>query len=212
MEKNKNNVIQKIIDNSLIFMLIIICILGYPLNNLIFGFHYLGISILITLILFYLIERINFKKKNQYLIISIILFSFSIFTSYYMFVPIAYGSCGLYYLYKWFPKKEITLKKSIKYIVVTLCISFLIGLYMYILSKMLFSSGETTSGLSTFTLEGYIYRNLLGNIFILFIFSCYIFIKNIINKEINVFDISLIMTTIFMIIISLGMCLGNFGT
>ena len=84
--------INSIIDKKnwkRILLSIIICILyilGYPLNNLMFGFHYLGIGILLGILLLKLISETLDKDTNKIYLALISMIAFSIFTCYYLFM------------------------------------------------------------------------------------------------------------------------------
>lgn len=182
------------------YLLIILFILGYPFNNLIFGYHYLGLSILIMMLLFIFVREIISDKIKWYYVVNVALYSFSVFTTYYMFVPIVFGTLGVYFLYEWKVKKQISFKDSLIYICGGLVISFGLGMYYYFLRNYLFVS-DSLSTTSIFKLEGYIYRNLIGNFILIIPIIIYKLVLDIKKKQISLFDISFVFNLIFVIVL-----------
>ena len=187
----------KIGNLILSLILCFLFILGYPYNNLIFGFHYLGLSILIGMILLNIITEVYDLKNNIYYTVIIALFAFSIFTSYYLFVPIFFGAVGLYLLYLWKFKKKFTFKIAVKDIVLCLGIPFIIGIIYYFLPNLL--SGSDAGGVSTFKMEGYIYRNLIGNFVLLLPLVLYKLIIDIKEKKLSVYELCMMLTGMFIV-------------
>ena len=75
----------------------VLCMLGYPLNSLLFGFEYMSLSftvILAIIEIIYLIGK-NSISKNWYITI-LFLLNFGLFCSYYMFVPFVYPAEWIY--------------------------------------------------------------------------------------------------------------------
>lgn len=170
----ENNKKEKILFPIIIS---IIYILGYPLNNLLFGFHYLGLGVLLTNLLILLVTMFykeDINKTTFKIIISMV--ALSIFFTYYLFIPVVYASVGFYILYQCFFEKKINFKTAILDIIYLLVIPFVIGMfYFFVLPKILgIEAVDTGTALAT---EGYIYRNLAGN----FIFFAPIILYEIID-------------------------------
>ena len=189
----------KISGFILSLVLCFLFILGYPFNNLIFGFHYLGLSILIGMILLNIISEVYDSKNNLYYTVIIALFAFSIFTSYYLFVPLFFGAGGLYLLYLWKFKKKFEFKIAVKDIILCLGIPFVIGMIYYFLPGLL--TGNETGGISTFKMEGYIYRNLIGNFVLLLPLVLYKLIIDIKEKKISIQEFCFVLTSSFIVLL-----------
>lgn len=198
--KRKNNKIG-LLTMILSILISILYLFGYPLNNLIFGFHYLGLGVLLinTIIIF---VTLIFSKKfitNKLIIILTVIVIFSIFTTYYLFVPVIYASVGIYILWQFYFNKKLNFKKSLLLITYILIIPFIIGFINYFIPP-LFDKTIVTGG-NALALEGYIYRNLLGN----FIFLIPICIWNVIekfkNKRLNIETIIFALFIIFCILV-----------
>ena len=181
---------ETIFNKRRYFFSIVISLLygfSYPLNNLIFGFCYLGVGVMVVNLLYYTVKNIDFSS-NKFLVSNILilfLLCFSLFYSYYLFVPVFYLSLGIYYIMLW-KRKNITFKKMFLYGFITLVIPFLIGFIRFILP--IFYS--TTSVLNVVQMDGDIYYNLLPIYFFL-LFSVYFIYKEIcINEKINYFSLS----------------------
>lgn len=98
----------------------IIYMLGYPLNNMLYGFTYWGTSILLITFLLYVFRE---YKKNNISFGKLMLIAFLINTSlcicYVYFAPVAFGA---QFLYIWYEKK-ICVKEKIWYTAFPLFIS-----------------------------------------------------------------------------------------
>ena len=126
--------------------------------------------------------------------------SFSIFITYYLFIPIIYGAVGLYILYQWKILKNISFKEAVKYISVILVIPFIIGMWYYFISNM-FIKSSVSSPVNIFKLDGYIYRNLISNFILILVIIINEFIYNLKHKKINVFDLGILMNIVFIVIL-----------
>lgn len=88
--------------------------LGYPLNNIIFGFFYSGhaVNIIISLlIMFKLYKKEYFSSKCFVVILTII--NITLFFTYYFYVPVVYASEFIYLIYE--NKKNLNKKFFFKY-------------------------------------------------------------------------------------------------
>lgn len=202
--------------NDIIFLTIVvgIYILGYPLNNLIFGFHYFGVGILLINLCVLLVDIFyNEDIKNQ-TIMKVIIFisSLSLFFTYYLFIPCIYAAIGLYILYESIFHKKKNIKESIFLIIQVLVIPFIIGmLYFFIIPHFTLTSGELVIS-NAMNNEGYIYRNLFGNfifLFPLFIYSIFVKIK---QKKLDQYIFSAVSTVLFAILFFILVILGRAST
>lgn len=208
-EQLKKGVIKRIF----LLILSLLFLLGYPLNNLLFGFHYLGYFIISALLIIDLMFEFRKKYYERVFIALLALEGFLVFMTYYMFVPVIFSSIGLYLLYATFIKKDYTFKVIIRTIIFGLIVPFIIGCFYYFLYNKIFLPGESYyNTANAFELEGYIYRNLIGNFVLLipaFIYSIFISIK---KKELQLITIMIIIETIFMLIIFIPFYKGNFAS
>ena len=86
------NISTKKTNKTFIFILSILYMLGYPLNNIIFGFFYSGhaVNIIISLlIMFKLYKKEYFSSKCFVVILTII--NITLFFTYYFYVPVVYA-------------------------------------------------------------------------------------------------------------------------
>ena len=183
----------------LTIVFLILYMLGYPLTNLICGFHYWGLAIVIIESIILLMKEIdNNKLYNNYLMIGLLfILLFSLFVTYYLYVPLIYLSIFIYYMYLWHNKKVIDSKKLIIYTLITLVIPFIFGICYYgILKEYFVSSGSTN-----LEIDGPNYKNLIGN----FIFVLPIFIYKLINeirtRKIDIINILAMFNILYMIIL-----------
>lgn len=178
------------------YIISIIYVLGYPLNSLLFGFEYLSMSLAIISAIILVMECYKRKEISYcFWIISLFLLNFTLFCSYYLFVPFTYVAIFLYIIYlghkkynKWFNKKTIFT------LIITLIIPFIMG-YIYFFMPQIYALNmqnfaeqieNSTNILKGFPNEGYIYRNLYSNNLLWIPFAVYELIKY--RKE-NVFNI-----------------------
>ena len=166
-------------------VLSIIYFLGFPLDNMVFGFSYLGLGVMIVNLLILTIFNIpKYKERIGINLIILFILSFSVFFSYYLFVPCIYLGLGIYYIYLW-NKKEIDLKRLLLYGGVTLVIPFILGMFRFVVPG--FMNGGT-SVVTAAGIDGYIYNNdSIGYFFIILTIVFMIrFIRN--NKSLGKFD------------------------
>lgn len=133
--------------------------LSFPFNNMIMGFCYLSLSIIVINLLYLTILYLkdNFKKDIIIKAVVILFMTFSCFCSYYLFVPVIYLSLGLYYIFLW-KKKKLVFKEMCLYIIVTLIIPFIIG-FSYFLITLYFDDGVGSIG-KLINMWGYSYNNI----------------------------------------------------
>ena len=208
------------------FILSLICMLGYPLNSLIFGFEYLTLGLLIICTIIDLINYYNTESMDIKFFIPIMaLVNFGLFLSYYMLVVFAYPAQWIYFCINNYNKtKKIITKKLITILGVTLLIPFALG-YIYSIAPNIYtifidktididriddvSISLLNSGFKT---DGYIYINLYSNMVLLLPLPIYLFISDIKNKntENNVFSHLLIIFSIaFIALLLIGNNMGK---
>ena len=194
-----------------------ICLLGYPLNSMLFGFSYLTVGLLIVTtiinIIFYYCKNII---KLRYVIAMLFLLNFGLFSSYYMFVTFVYPALWIYFCIENYNRtNRIVTKKLCIILITTLLIPFILGFIYYMtpeiysilinknlnLCKVMRTSDLLiNSGLST---PGYTYINLYSNMLLLIPSIIYLFFK---DRNNNKFILLLSCCNILIIIILL---IGN---
>lgn len=173
----------------------IIYALGYPLNSMLTGFHYLQAGINLILLAWLIIQENDMKSKYKTLYIT--LTNIGIILSYNLFAPFVYMAEFIYYIYENYKQnRKLINKKLLKDISITLILPGMLGLIYFVFPK-LFANNNVMEGINN---EGYIYRNLWST-FILFIpFSFYYLIKKVQYKKID-FNIVFILSSIIYSII-----------
>ena len=181
-----------------ITILSVICILGYPLNSLLFGFEYLSLGLLILStiinIMYYYSEK-NFKFS--FIVISMLLLNFGLFSSYYMFVPFVYPALWIYFCIENYCRtKKIITKNLIILLAVTLLLPFILGFIYYmapdIYSILINKNANINANVdintimqpsstiinSSFKVPGYTYINLYSNMILLIPATIYLVFKD----------------------------------
>ena len=190
LKNRKNNLLEHLI----IYILSIVFALGYPLNSMLTGFHYLqsGINMILLLTILFKEERLNEKWKT----LCLIYINISIIFTYNLFAIIVYPTELIYLLICNYKEKHRILDKNvILKTIVGLIIPGIIAIIYFLLPVLI--NKNTMYGLEA---DGYIYRNTWSTIIIFFIISiCYIIKK--INRNEYSYPIILMLGTILWYII-----------
>ena len=205
----------------LALILSILCILGYPLNSLLFGFEYMSLSFTIILAIIEMMIIIKEDKiKMSYNLIILFLLNFGLFCSYYMFVPFVYPAEWIYLcIYSYKKDKKIICKNNILMLTITLLVPFVLG-YIYHMEpniyKILINKTINTdeildipirlmeSGFNTF---GYIYTNLYSNFIMLVPLALYVVIRKF--KENKFLSILFIFNVLYIVVLLVGRALDK---
>lgn len=178
-------------------ILTIIYLCGYPLNNILNGFYYLGIGCLVAnsiLWLMLLKEEINKNAKR----IILFLLNMGIIFSYALFAPVIYISIFLYNGYcNYKLNKKIITKSFIIDTLVELIIPGILGIIYLLLPDI--TKVEIISN------DGYIYKRLLVNIIFFIPFVVYFYLEKIKTKKINFIIFYFITLVLYMSILYIGM-------
>ena len=157
-----------------ILIISILYSLAFPLNNILFGFCYLGIGIMVTNLIIITIKEIetDLNKNMKLNLILLFILNLGLFFSYYLFVPNVYLALGIYYiiLYK---NKKIDFNTLLKYGIITLIIPFTIGICHFILPRFINKKSEFFKPLTTY---GFIYDNILL-LYLFIFFAAYLVYK-----------------------------------
>lgn len=168
------------ITRFIALVLSIIYTMGYPLNSLLFGFEYLSMGILILGAIINMVYHYqNSQIKNIFSLIIFFLLNFTLFISYYMFVPFTYSALWIYFCINSYQNKNtIFCKQNIVFLTITLLLPFLFG-YIYCLEQSVYNilGNEIDPSLifkyservvtSSFKVDGYIYVNVYSNMLLL---------------------------------------------
>jgi len=183
------------------FILTLLYTLAFPLNNLVYGFCYLGIGVMVVNLLLLTIDTIkDFNKGIAPNLIILFMLNFSLFFSYYLFVPCIYLALGLYYIYLW-KKEKITFSKLIIYGSITLILPFIIGFVHFILPDFLIKDGGNI--FTYINLWGAIYDNVtpIYLFLILSIISIYRLIKK--KEKLNYFNFNFYIISCYILLFSI---------
>ncbi len=171
--------------------------LGYPLNNMVFGFVYLGISITLIITLIAIVRcYLNDELNHNFSIFYMMILCFSISICYSLFVPLSFVSLLIVGIIRFAKQKKLF---TLDFVFEQLKI-FLIPSALFLWYVFLSKSGHSVSALS---IDGYIYKDLYSNFFLLLpptIFAVYRAIK---KKTIGFTQILFILTFAAMICIFL---------
>lgn len=190
----------------------IIYLLGYPLNNLLFGYFYLGIGVLvINAILLFMQEGFFEEVKKHIKVITLFLLCFGLFFSYYLFAPAIYGAIFIFYViyFKKQNNKWIS-KDMVIYTIITLAIPTILGFCYHVLPGML-SPKQIQVG-NVIQVEGYIYRNLYSNLLLFVPFLVYYLMNEKKEKKINFDIIAFIILIAYMCVLYIGIYKLNIST
>lgn len=188
----------------------IIYLLGYPLNNMLFGYFYLGIGVLAINAIVAIMQdwKEEDKLNTWHMIPTIFLLCFELFFSYYLFVPPIYGAIFIYYLFYFHKQKGKWINnKLITYSIITLIVPAIMGFCYHVLPGLL-STTQIQVG-NVIQTEGYIYRNLFSNILLFIPFTIYYLVK---EKKIQFDMISIIIWILYMCVLYVSIFKLNIST
>lgn len=186
----------------------IIYLLGYPLNNMLFGYFYLGLGVLaingVVAVMQEWSGELSIWKKG----IAIFLLCFELFFSYYLFAPPIYGAIFIYYIFYFHKKTGKWFNKSVVlYTLITLGLPTVIGFLYHVLPGML-STSQIQVG-NVIQVEGYIYRNLYSNVLLFIPLMIYYLVK---EKKLQFDVISVIVFIMYMCVLYISIFKLNIST
>ena len=165
------------------FLFSVLYVLGYPLNSMVFGFSYLSLSIPIINVIIMMMEIFEEKDIDiKQWTIAVFLLNFSVFFSYYLFVPFIYGAEFIYFNIKSYRDNgKIFTKKNVILIIITLIIPTIISLIFFNFGIQVQDKG---SGIAmNMNLYGYAYVNKYSDMLLLIPISIYALIKERKNNK-----------------------------
>ena len=198
----------------------VLCMLGYPLNSLLFGFEYMSLSF--TVILAIIEIAYMYTKENgklSYIMLTLFLLNFGLFCSYFMFVPFVYSAEWIYFwIYGYKKEGKLFTKKTICFLVVTLLLPFFLGyiyhlapnIYQIIINNLALSNIQDGNALDAsksiidggFNTKGYVYTNLYSNFILLLPLSLYVVVKKF--KENKLLSLLFILNVGYIILLLIG--------
>lgn len=175
-------------------------VMGYPLNDLLFGFVYLGMSITGIAFLYFVMQIYLDTNSSQYF--SMILLSLGclgVGQGYTFFAPIVFVAVLLCMIYKNI-KDNASIKAllNIKFVMNSLFVFLLptiLCLWYSLIYPKISGSGWDNAGIMQ--TEGYIYRNLYADFLVFLPFALYAMYKSIRKKNINLFTFLMPITVLY---------------
>lgn len=136
---------------------------GYPLNVTLYGFSYWNTGILLCQAIIYvlLISRDINKNVINYILALLL---FSLFCSYYLFVPIMYFCVFIYFIKEEYRDRKFYFKNFIIRCLISLVIPFVLGFCYFVLESLLSDVSGYVSGIG---LEGTIFVDIISNYLLL---------------------------------------------
>ncbi len=205
----------------LAYVITILFVLGYPLNSLLYGYEYMSMGLLTITVLLYVIQLyVNKEISRKETIIIFFLLNFTLFHSYYQYVPYVYSAMFIYICYmNYKDDKKLFTKKNVIDLLISLILPFILGFIYYFaqgiynlefifgsLSDVFEKAGRAQeSAMSSFKIKGYVYNNLYSNIILLIPLFIYVIIKELKTKKtISFSSIAAIFTICYIILLVIG--------
>ncbi len=185
-------------------VLIVFYVLGYPLNNMVFGFVYLGMGVSICAYLIFVANNYyNGFIKEGIAIVAMMLGCFGIINCYSLFAPFVFISLAIFIAIKFIKNKKLFCKEFFITEFSIFLIPTLFGLYYSFFR--LFEGGVSDVG-NSLSVEGYIYRDLYSSFIIILPAAIYGLIIAFAKREIKIHHILLLVfgiSTVFMFALGL---------
>lgn len=161
MKQQRNENGYKIIIPEIILLLMYV--FGYPLNNMVFGFVYLGmaVSIVATIIV---VTNVYLQKEaiDVYCQLALVVLCIAISVSYVLFAPVIYISVFICVSYKFLKERNV------KVWIISCLKIFLLPCILTILYCFLgMFSGNVTSMRDGIQSNGYVYQDIFMNVWII---------------------------------------------
>ena len=183
---------------------IVFYVLGYPLNNMVFGFVYLGMGVSICAYLIFVANNYyNGFIKEGIAIVAMMLGCFGMINCYSLFAPFVFISLAIFIAIKFIKNKKLFCKEFFITEFSIFLIPTLFGLYYSFFR--LFEGGVSDVG-NSLSVEGYIYRDLYSSFIIILPAAIYGLIIAFAKREIKIHHILLLVfgiSTVFMFALGL---------
>lgn len=168
---------------------------GYPLNNALFGFTYLGMGVTIIACLLLLTDSFIEEKLNPGINIFLMMAGcLGIFESYMLFMPVVYFAVFFCIAGKRYKQKRLFTVKTVTDYLAIFLLPCILGLYYGFFGVF---SGDVTVG-SAISAEGAIYRDLYSNFLALAPFAMIAVYQMVKKKIYQTLNIMLPMMMVFM--------------
>ncbi len=166
--------------------------LGYPLNNMVFGFVYLGISVTLIVVLVAFVRcYLNDEFNHLFTVFSLMILCFSIALCYSLFAPPVFFALLFVSAIKFGRHKKLF---TLKFIFEQLKI-FLLPCALFLWYVLISKSAHSVSALSV---DGYIYKDLYSNFFLLIPPAIFAIYRTIKKKEFGFAQMLLVILLIMM--------------
>jgi len=177
-------------DLVLAVVMTILYLLGYPLNNLLSGFYYLGVGCLMINAILYILQ-LQMQSRNVKRSI-LFLVNTGLILSYSLFAPVVYVSEFIYEMMK----EKANKKELILDVLITLVIPGILGVIYLLVPDI-----ERVKGI---VLDGYIYKSLWKNIIFFIPFAGYSLFKKVKENKIDYLFIYFVILILFIGVVYLG--------
>lgn len=181
---------KKTVAKLLSLVFILFYLMCYPLNNMVFGFVYLGIGVSICAYLILMSQcYANGITSKVTSVIALMLGSYGIITCYALFAPFVYVSVASFIAIEFIKQKRLFSKEFFATEFGIFLLPTVMGLYFSFFKMFGNQISEVGSAINT---EGYIYRDLYSNFIIILPFAIYGLINAFVTKKVNCHHILLI--------------------
>lgn len=181
--------------------LTVLYMLGYPLNNMVFGFSYLGAGVTVVAALIFVMGSFFHEDIHFWWALSTaMLLLFGLVISYSLFCPPVYFAVFLFLVFHLKEKGRFFTSKNIG----TLLFLFLPPAILGFIYAYLGIFGSTVSVSGAIGTEGFVYRDLYSNFIIIAPFSVFAIFSFTRDRKRSL-ELILIFTLLFTMFLSLGL-------
>lgn len=180
--------------SKILYLVITIFFLaGYPLNNLLIGFFYVGH---VSLIIMTILLLINELKDDNCLLYLLIVLNLGLTFTYYLFLPFVFLAEFVYF---------IKTKKIIKKYFFMFGMPLIFGFLYFVLPTF---TNNNMNLINQTKIDGYFYNDVIGNVILFFPIICYYIYSKFKEKKFDIDSLMLVFLTVFMIVLTILMILG----
>lgn len=181
---------------------------GYPRNNMLYGFNYLGMSISLILFLAFVVKcYLNKEFEGRFVVFTLILGCFALGVCYSLFIPVVYTSiCAAVSLHIWL-QKDVAIKNKITKLVLENLKIFILPCFLVLIYSFIGyfgPSGSENSISAGISAEGGIYRDLFSNFIFWIPFTLYGWYMLIKKRKNNLMVYYFILIILFMLVLGIA--------
>ena len=181
---------------------VVLFMIGYPLNTIIYGFSYLTFNLIILTAILKIIPYYSTNKiYDRYLLPITFLLTFAVFFSYYFFAPVVYASIFIYMIIVFKKQGKVITLKNILKVVMTLVIPTILGFLYFVLPGII---DDAKNNMNALNAEGTMYRDAYSNFLFFIPFIAFYIIEKIKNKELKFEIIFTALLLCFMLVLFVG--------